>query len=193
MYYNRQAVAKPRIFDFFKALRQHEGASLPVGTAGFCWGGKYVALVCHDAEKASNGQSLVDAGFAAHPSMLALPDDIEAVQKPLSIANGSRDMALTGPGMEQVKAIFAEKEQGKFELVVYEGAKHGFAVRGDPSNEREHKQGLEAEDQVFSYCLTEMVTFKALLICNLGGRVVYKVVRKGGVVGTGVYGFHYSR
>lgn len=159
MFYNRQAVTKPQIFDFFKSLRQHEAANLPVGTAGFCWGGRYVTLLCHDSEKASNGKSLVDAGFTAHPSMLVLPGDIEAVQKPLSIANGTLDIALTVPGMEQVKAIFAEKEQGKFELVVYEGAKHGFAVRGDPSKELEFKQGQEAEDQVF-LPLTEWLHIK---------------------------------
>lgn len=151
MYYNRQAVAKPRIFDFFKALRQNEAANLPVGAAGFCWGGRYVALLCHDVEKAPNGKSLVDVGFTAHPSLLVLPDDIEAVQKPLSIANGTLDIQLTVPGMEQVKAIFAEKEQGKFELVVYEGAKHGFAIRGNPGDEKELKQGAEAETHAVAW------------------------------------------
>jgi hypothetical protein len=96
MFYNRQAVTKPRIFDFFKSLRQHEAANLPVGTAGFA-GEVDITLLCHDSEKASNGKGLVDAGFTAHPSMLVLPGDIEAVQKPLSIANRTLDIALTVP------------------------------------------------------------------------------------------------
>ena len=151
MYNNREAIVKPRIFDFFKALRQNEAANLPVGTAGFCWGGRYVTLLCHDTEKAPNGKSLVDAGFTAHPSSLVVPDEVEPVQKPLSIANGTLDFQLTVPGMEQVKAIFAGKEQGKFELVMYEGAKHGFAVRGNPDNVEELKQALQAEDQAVAW------------------------------------------
>ena len=151
LYYNRQAVARPRIFDFFKALRQNEAADLPLGAAGFCWGGRYATLLCHDAEKAPDGKSLVDVGFIAHPSLLVLPDDIELVRKPLSIAVGTRDNQLSLPKLEQIKAIFAEKEQGKFELVVYEGAMHGFAVRGNPNNRKELEQGREAEDQAVAW------------------------------------------
>ncbi len=151
MYYNRLSITKPRVFDFFKALRDNEAADLPVGTAGFCWGGKLVTLLCQDSEKASNGKSLVDAGFTAHPSGLTLPNDVEAVQKPLSIANGTLDFQLTMPGVNQIQEVFGKKEQGRYEIVVYEGAKHGFAVRGNPKVERELKQGAEAEDQAIAW------------------------------------------
>ncbi len=83
--------------------------------------------------------------------MLALPGDVEAVRKPLGIAIGTQDFQLPMAGVEQVKAIFERKEQGKFELRVYEGAKHGFAVRGNPAVEKELKQGIEAEDQAVSW------------------------------------------
>lgn len=151
IYYTRLSVTKPRIFNFFKAFRDNEAANLAVGVAGFCWGGKMVTLLCHDDEKASNGASLVDAGFTAHPSGLTLPGDIEAVEKPLSIANGTLDFQLTMPGVKQVQEIFANKKEGRCEMVVYDGAKHGFAIRGNPKVEKELKQGLEAEDQAVAW------------------------------------------
>ena len=53
--------------------------------------------------------------------------------------------------MEVVKGIFERKGEGRCELVVYEGAKHGFAVRGNPEVERELRQGVEAEDQAVKW------------------------------------------
>lgn len=40
LFFNRMSVAKPRIYDFFCALRA--GSNLPIGAAGFCWGGLLV-------------------------------------------------------------------------------------------------------------------------------------------------------
>lgn len=152
VYINRQAVCKPRVVDWFKALRNSEAANLPLGASGFCWGGQYVALLCSDRLKAEcDGQSLVDAGFTAHPSALTLPDDIEALSKPVSIANGTLDWQLTVPRMEQVKEIFARKEAGKFELVVYDRARHGFALRGNPNNKKELEHAKEAEEQALRW------------------------------------------
>jgi len=140
MFFNRQSVAGPRIYNFFKAFRANEGSSLPVGVAGFCWGGLWTAKLCADTEKTADGRSLIDAGFTAHPSMLSVPADIERVKLPLSIANGTKDFQLTPPLMEQTKEIFSKKDN--CELVVFDGAKHGFAVRSNPNDEREKKQEL---------------------------------------------------
>lgn len=51
----RPAVAWPKILDFFKAVRANEAKDLPVGTAGFCWGAKYVTELCWDQNKAQGG------------------------------------------------------------------------------------------------------------------------------------------
>lgn len=140
MFFNRQSVTGPRIFNFFKDLRANEASLLPVGVAGFCWGGLWTTKLCADIEKTPDGRSLIDAGFTAHPSMLTVPADIEMVKLPLSIANGTKDFQLTPPLMEQVKEIFARKDN--CELVVFDGAKHGFAIRSNPNDEREKKQEL---------------------------------------------------
>lgn len=123
---------------------------MPVGCAGFCWGGKHVTLLCSGVEKTADGtKPLVDCGFTAHPSFLSVPTDLDAVTVPLSIANGTLDIALKGESMQQAKTILDAKPG--CELVVYEGAKHGFAMRGNPKNEKELKQGVEAEEQALKF------------------------------------------
>lgn len=91
-------------------------------------------------EKAVDGRTLIDAGFIAHPSMLAVPADIMPVKLPLSIANGTKDFHITPLLMEQVKDIFTKRDN--CELVAFDGAKHGFAVRSNPNDEREKRQEL---------------------------------------------------
>lgn len=158
LYHCRASVCKPRIFAFFAALRS--STSLPMGAAGFCWGGKYVTLLCQDSEKTSSGKPLLDCGFTAHPSQLVLPTDIEAVKLPLCISNGSEDFQLKPEGNEMIEEIFARKElelnpdgkRGKmFEMNVVEGARHGFAIRGNPGDEDEKRRGQMAEDQAVDF------------------------------------------
>ena len=89
-----------------------------------------------------------------------LPADIEAVKLPLCISNGSLDFQLKPEGVEIIKEVFARKEaelnrdgkRGKmFEMHVVEGARHGFAVRGDPGDEDEKRRGQMAEDQAVDF------------------------------------------
>ena len=113
-----------------------------------------MTLLCADPEKAANGKSLIDAGFTAHPSMLDVPTDIEAVKLPESISVGDVDFGLPMAGVKQIQEIFGKKnqtEEGRYEIVVLEGAKHGFAVRGDPNVKKEMEQGIIAEDQAVNW------------------------------------------
>ena len=153
LYSQRQAVSKPRVLSFFKALR--ESTTLPIGVAGFCWGGKFAVDLCADTERTSSGKTLVTAGYTAHPSSLVMPTDIEKVKLPLCISNGTQDIQLKPTDLETISTIFAEKEKefgaGMFEMNVIEGAKHGFAVRGNPGDEEEKKKGQLAEDQAVEF------------------------------------------
>ncbi len=118
---------------------------MSVGCAGFCWGGKWVTLLVGGREKAADGQFLVECGFTAHPSALDIPADLEKVVQPLSIAHASLDIALGPAAFKKMRQVMDQKSY--CELVVYEGAKHGFAVRGNPNDEKEKRQGMEAEEQ----------------------------------------------
>ena len=131
-------------------LRAAEGSVLPIGQAGFCWGGKYTALLCADTEKTPDGKSLIDCGFTAHPSRLEVPADLEAVKLPMSISVGDVDLAFKFSQVQEVQKIF-ERKGRDFEIVVIPGAKHGFAIRGTEKDEVQAKQAKQAEDQAVDW------------------------------------------
>ena len=151
LFFTRLAVTRPRVYKFFHDLRDHEAASLPIGAAGFCWGGKYVFLLCSGSEKAANGKNLIDCGFTAHPSNLVIPADADAVTLPLSVAVGDVDIALPLKQVESVKQILAAKGKDTHEVVILPGAKHGFAVRARPNDDKAVQQGKQATDQAVGW------------------------------------------
>ncbi len=133
---------------FFSALRT--STNLPIGAAGFCWGGSLVTDF-GDGRTAPNGQPLIDAGFAAHPSNLAVPKAIEPLKVPYSVCIGDADHGMP---IEQVRKLEnllkgLQDMEGKWELVVVEGAIHGFAVRGDPGDEKQAKKVSDHLESAF--------------------------------------------
>ena len=146
-WYIRPGRCRPRVWNFFKALQD----SLPpepftsppkIGVAGFCWGGLFCVQLCGEPD-------LVTCGFTAHPSLLTVPRDINAVQRPLSVGNGEDDEWLGRKNMDKLKEILEVKEG--MEVIVYKGAHHGFAVRGDPHDPRQMELGMRAEDQAVAW------------------------------------------
>jgi dienelactone hydrolase len=157
----RRSVTKPRIFNFFQALRQSpETANMKIGAAGFCWGGQHVVLLAQDTpssrvQRAGDGSgqisSLIDAGFTGHPSSIDVPQEIESVTIPLSIAVGDVDSVMKKEQVYQTKEILEKKKAGDHEVVVYPGATHGFAVRGDPRDPAARQKQEKAEAQALSW------------------------------------------
>jgi dienelactone hydrolase len=70
-------VVDPVVADTIKALREEHGVK-KVGAVGYCFGGRYVL------RHLAKGKGL-DAGFAAHPSMVT-NEDIEGAAEPVSFA-----------------------------------------------------------------------------------------------------------
>jgi len=152
MYYCREAVSKPQIHNFLSTVSSQ--SALALGVAGFCWGGGHVTKLCWDHEKTPSGKRLVDCGFAAHPSFVTYPGDIENIRLPYSCAAASIDPQMSAENAKQTEEILKAKtaklkDQGvEHEFVMYEGAHHGFAVRADEDNVKEAEQGKQAETQV---------------------------------------------
>lgn len=90
---------------------------------------------------------LVDCGFTAHPSSVSIPSDILSVRLPLSVANGPDDTLMGRENMAKLTQILEANEEVAHEVIVYEGARHGFANRGDPNDPKQAEMGLRAEDQ----------------------------------------------
>ncbi|KAF2719749.1 dienelactone hydrolase family protein [Polychaeton citri CBS 116435] len=150
---NRMSVCWPRMTSWFSALR--EDVSLPIGAAGFCWGGLHAIMLTHDREdtKTKNGQNFVDASFAAHPSGVAVPGDFEKVVRPLSIAVGDDDAVMSIKQAQEAKQSLEKTAPATTEVVVYPGARHGFAVRASRSkpDSKETRQAEEAENQAIAW------------------------------------------
>lgn len=148
---NRYSVAWPRITKFLSDLRADKKTQVPVGIAGFCWGGLHAVKLSHDTleTRTADGKPLADAFFTAHPSNLSTTGDFDGVQRPLSVAIGDEDDVWGMKEVEQAKAILATKSELDTEVVVYPGAKHGFSVRASRAvpDSKETRQAEEAERQ----------------------------------------------
>jgi len=162
IFFTRQSICKPRIFDFFTALRTSPTPfptpDLKIGAAGFCWGGLYTVLLAADRPSsrvhaygsADTLKPLIDAGFTAHPSLLKMPRDIENVNLPLSMALGDEDLYMKAPMVLRMKAILEEKDGGH-EVNIMPGAKHGFAIRNNPEDKLQMECAERAEVQAMEW------------------------------------------
>ena len=140
----------PRVASFIAAVRSDPAtAKLPVGVAGFCWGGQHIVRLCWDEPSPCQPtepplNTLITAAFTAHPSALSVPADIEKVRKPLCIATGDKDHVTPIESMRRAREVL-ERNKVKHRLEVYEGAGHGWSVRIDRKNQRQREQAEDCE------------------------------------------------
>jgi len=169
IYYNRPSAAAPKVYAFLQAVKQHEAVDLPLGVAGFCWGGYFVTKVCSGALQPVDSASppIVACGFTAHPSFLKYPNDIEGVKLPYAVAAAENDIQMSKPNAKVTREILERKnrenlsasngsDEGKavpvqHEFVLYEGVHHGFAVRADEDAKLEAEAGKKAEAQAVAW------------------------------------------
>lgn len=149
-YFNRFDVSWPKVKKYFQDVRTNEGANLPIGAAGFCWGGRHAVYLAHDI-KTKDGKPLCDASFIAHPSLVQVPVEIDLVVHPLSMAIGDQDFVCPPAETARFKSAMAALKDVDTEVVDYLGSGHGFAVRADPKNKKQMEHSLEAEDQAISW------------------------------------------
>jgi len=132
---HRESITKPLVDSFINAVRV---PGTKIGALGFCWGGRYAILAAHGD---------VDAAYACHPSLVAIPGDFEPVAKPLSLAVGDSDSLLDNDTVGKIQDIMAKKTTLPHELRIYEGQIHGFALRSDWSSETDREAMDLAENQ----------------------------------------------
>jgi hypothetical protein len=112
---HREAVSEPLISGFINTVRQIPGTN-KVGAIGFCWGGRYAILQAHGKKEGSVGG--VDAAYACHPSLVAIPGDFEPVTMPLNLALGDKDSLLDEKSIGQIQDLLAKKTDVPHEIRV---------------------------------------------------------------------------
>ncbi|UPL02091.1 hypothetical protein LCI18_013025 [Fusarium solani-melongenae] len=95
-----------------------------IAVAGYCFGAKYAVRAL--------GSSNIDAAFIAHPVMIS-KEELENVKGPLAIAAAEIDTIF--PASERHQSEETLKKLGTpFQINLYSGVHHGFAVRCDLSD-----------------------------------------------------------
>lgn len=117
-------ITGPRIRTYLTNLRSEKSPKDLFGI-GFCFGAKFVV------EHLADG-GLLTAGAVAHPSLLT-PEDIEKITKPILISTGDRDSSFHADLRQETLKILSEKKDLRYQFDLFQGANHGYAVRGDIS------------------------------------------------------------
>ncbi|GKU11533.1 dienelactone hydrolase [Fusarium langsethiae] len=105
-----------------------------IAAVGYCIGAKH--LIRHF-------KSGIDVGFIAHPSFVE-SEELASITGPLSVAAAELDDLFTVEKRHESESILSKSKQD-FQINLFSGVHHGFAVKGDMSDERQ----LFAKEQAF--------------------------------------------
>ncbi|KAI5970003.1 hypothetical protein CANMA_000943 [Candida margitis] len=97
-----------------------------LGAIGYCFGAKYVV-------RNLTQSGPLDAGAIAHPSFVTI-EEVKAIKTPLIISASETDPIFTPELRKQTEDALADLDDVRYEITLFSGTVHGYAVRGDISN-----------------------------------------------------------
>uniref|UniRef100_A0A093VEC5 Protein AIM2 n=1 Tax=Talaromyces marneffei PM1 TaxID=1077442 RepID=A0A093VEC5_TALMA len=107
-------------------LREKYKVKVKIAAVGYCFGAKYVVRHLHPK------QNKIDVGYVAHPSFVEA-DELKAIGGPFSISAAETDTIFPTEKRHESEIIL--KETGlPYQINLYSGVVHGFAVRADLSD-----------------------------------------------------------
>ncbi|GIJ90423.1 hypothetical protein Asppvi_009377 [Aspergillus pseudoviridinutans] len=112
-----------------------------VAAAGYCFGGKYVVRYLKVGQ--------LDSGYIAHPSFVT-KEELSAIQRPLSISAAEHDPIFTTANRHASEETLIGTGQ-EFQINLFSGVSHGFAIRGDLSQPRVRFSKEQAFAQAVSW------------------------------------------
>lgn len=140
LFRNTNASQVDKITTLVSHLREtHPDAK--IGLAGYCWGGRYALTLNH----------LFDATFAAHPSRVKFPAELDGITKPISFVVAETDKQYNAERAEATEALLRGKGFNDFEIVVFKGVHHGWTVRTDMANPDKRAKRDQARDQALNW------------------------------------------
>ncbi|GMM35938.1 protein [Saccharomycopsis crataegensis] len=110
--------------DFVQKAKEDLKPSFTAGT-GYCFGAKFVV-------ENLTKDGLLEAGAVAHPSFVT-PEDVDAIAKPILISAAQDDVMFPAVARHKAEEILIKNQQ-RFQIDLFSGVSHGFAVRGDLKN-----------------------------------------------------------
>lgn len=117
-------VTSPIIESFVSKVKSEFKPKTLVGV-GYCFGAKYVIRLISDEKP------WFDAGAAAHPSFVTI-DEVKAISKPILISAAEVDPIFTTELRHETEKVLTEGKK-RFQIDLFSGVLHGFAVKGDVS------------------------------------------------------------
>jgi dienelactone hydrolase len=128
----------PIVVDAIKTLKEEYGVK-KLGALGYCFGAKYVARHYKDG---------IEVGYFAHPSFVD-EEELEGITGPLAISAAETDGIF--PAEKRHKSEEILKKIGvPYQISLFSGVEHGFAVRGDVTK----KLSKFAKEQAFLQAVT---------------------------------------
>lgn len=113
----------PIIEAVIREMRSNLGTKR-IASVGYCFGAKYVARFL----AAGKG---IDVGAMAHPSFVDV-NEVKAIERPVLVAAAETDHIFSEEKRHETEKIL--REGGKtYQITLYSGVEHGFAVRSDVS------------------------------------------------------------
>ncbi|CAI7576197.1 unnamed protein product [Penicillium manginii] len=106
-----------------------------IAAVGYCFGGKYVTRYLKPGQ--------IDVGYSAHPSFVT-HEELGAIKGPFSIAAAETDSIFTTQLRHESEETLIKAGQ-PWQINLFSGVSHGFAVRGDLNN----KTQKWAKEQAF--------------------------------------------
>lgn len=108
-----------------------------IGAVGYCFGGKYVARFT--GKVGADAGATADVGYTAHPSFIDA-DELKAINAPLSISAAETDQVFPAEKRRESEDILKELAEGPkkiaYQVNLFSGVVHGFAVRADLEDKR---------------------------------------------------------
>lgn len=143
---------------YARAVKKDLPAGGKLGVAGFCWGGYNSTFLSAQPTVEGGEERLIDAQFCAHPSGITqkmVLDALTTFKTPYSMAIGDEDFVFKSQEVLSTQAEAREKvgteEENNYEIKVYKGCNHGFAVRAAPGNKLESDAAEEAAQQAAAW------------------------------------------
>ena len=135
-----------------------------VYAVGYCFGGKYICLLASEIPEQTPQSGtqpkdeelgkvkeppLIKVGALAHGTLIS-NEDFENIRSPISLACVEND-PLFPDDIRTAGQEILEKNKIEYELKVFEGVPHGFAVVGEYENAKIHDAQEEAFEQMLGW------------------------------------------